>query len=241
MTIKKKARFKKSYDDVAAHIVLGTDFKSSLEKLGIQAPIHVFTTTVDREVLESFDLNQKNLDSPKILFLSRIEKVKGIYECLEIFREISADLQDATLFVAGDGSELEGARQFVLENKINNVEFLGYIRIKQKLELLKSCNIYLFPTFHPEGLPITVLEAMAFGMPIVTRPMGGLNDLINDQIGFKTMENNNSLFTNYILNLFADKTKLKSISEHNYRFSRENFHPDITVKRLYNVYTDCLN
>ena len=83
------------------------------------------------------------------------------------------------LIIAGDG-EISKLRTLLQEKSLlGNVEFPGWIRGEQKEKLLQESTYFLFPSYN-EGMPMAVLEAMAYGMGIVAGNVGGIPKLIED-------------------------------------------------------------
>ena len=108
-------------------------------------------------------------DGPlNVLFLSRIRADKGVYEALEAVRLAQRRGLDLRVSVAGDGPDLPRAARWVNERGVAHVRFLGDVRGEEKRRLMAASDIYLFPTSHGEGMPATLLEAMAYGMGVVT-------------------------------------------------------------------------
>ncbi len=66
------------------------------------------------------------------------------------------------------------------------MRFLGHVSGAAKTQAFRAADIYLFTSL-AEGMPNSVLEAMAFGLPIVTRPVGGIRDFFEDgRMGYAT-------------------------------------------------------
>lgn len=172
-----KKPIQKGYFKADAIFVLASSFKDILFDLGYHRPIQVSSNPINHELLENKKfLIKKNANVPiKILMMSRIEKSKGILIGLEAFKLLNN--QDLELHIAGNGSALETAKNYVLKEKMNHVFFHGFISGQAKEELMRSCDILLFPTFHNEGLPINILESLAMGLFIISRPIAGINDL----------------------------------------------------------------
>ncbi len=221
--------------------VLSEDFKKSLLRLGIKSKIIVETNMVDdNPVLENRianNIKQKSLKKNLvILFLARIEKTKGIYEAIEAFKIISEKFHNVTLFIAGSGAELEYVKKFVKEQKILHIKFLGYVSGEKKIEVFLNSDIYLFPTYY-EGLPISVLEAMYFGLPVITRRVGGLKDFfINGKHGFITDSKDPKIFANYLEKLILNKDLRMKISQFNHNYAKEYFVASKVVRRIEQVY-----
>ena len=156
-------------------LVLASSFKHKLIRWGYN-PHHIklVTTAVDDDLLNSFSIKERirKIDSLKeiqLLFLARVERTKGICETIQAFKFLIEKYPDLHLVVAGDGRSMNGAHKFAsrigLEDKIS---FLGYVRGEKKKNIFRNSDIYVLPTYG-EGMPISVLEAMAFGLPVVKR------------------------------------------------------------------------
>jgi glycosyltransferase involved in cell wall biosynthesis len=117
-----------------------------------------------------------------------VEREKGIYEALDAYRILKQHCPHVSLTIAGQGSELEPAIQYACARRLEGISFVGHVEGTAKREAFKSADVYLYllPS-HSEGLPISVLEAMASGLPIVASAVGGLPDFFqNGKMGFLT-------------------------------------------------------
>jgi len=120
--------------------------------------------------------NQINL-----LFLSRIEKAKGIFETIEAFECLLKKDSRLHLTVAGDGPDFVELEVLCkAKGLIKSVSLLGLIKNKDKLkEIYKSADIFIFPSYR-EGFPRVLYEAMTFGLPIVTTFVGAIGSVMED-------------------------------------------------------------
>ena len=100
---------------------------------------------------------------------------KGILIALRTFELANKEFNNLLLTIAGDGPDLEYAKQYIIDNNIKNVQFIGRVDGDEKINALKSSDIYLFPSY-TEGMPISLLEAMLFGNVIITSDVGGIKD-----------------------------------------------------------------
>ena len=198
-----KKIFVKIFFKVDAHIVLGSIFKNKLRSIGCASPIFSETTIVGNNFINTGVKIFSNAGN-NILFLARVEKDKGIYETINAYKIIKAKFKLATLTIAGNGFELENAKRYVLNNKIQDVIFLGDVRGENKIKTFENADVYLFPSYY-EGMPNSVLEAMGMGLPVVTRNVGGLADFFKDQkMGFITDSFHPEIFAEYIEKLFSN-------------------------------------
>ena len=86
------------------------------------------------------------------------------------------------LIIVGNGDDLDKAKKHVVDKKVKNVLFKGGLFGVELTTQFKNAQLYVLPSYHGEGMPTSVLEAMAFGMPIITRPLGGLNDFFEQNL-----------------------------------------------------------
>ena len=117
---------------------------------------------------------------PNIVCVSRLEKSKGIECALHAMRLIIKRYPDSKLIIIGDGTirqELENLTNNLEIGK--NVEFIGEVPNSDVPKYLSSVNIYLLTSFR-EGFSISLLEAMAFGLPIISTPVGIAPNVLNE-------------------------------------------------------------
>lgn len=157
--------------------VLSSKFKNQLQALGCNKPIAISNNPISIDLIEGPEKKvlEGGPERLNILMMSRIVGSKGIFVGLEAF--VNLQNYNVNLHIAGTGPDLDRARQYVESNNLKNVFFHGFITGEKKMQLLYDSDILLFPTTHKEGLPINVLEGLAMGLYIITRPVAGINDL----------------------------------------------------------------
>lgn len=226
-------KFKNKFRSADAFTVLCSDFKTKLNQWGIDKPVFMGTTLFDDDLLKDVDISTKKLTA-SFLFLSRIEKAKGIYQAIKAFS--LSQIPGKKLYIAGTGSELEGVKKYVKENNIDGIEFTGYVTGKEKEDLFKKCSVYILLS-DSEGMPISMLEAMAFGLAVFTTRVGGIKDFFEDGIMGYTVDPLNSLDTSEKLTeLLNDKDKLRNISLYNHKYSTDHFKASKVASKLEEIY-----
>lgn len=236
------SQFFSAYNKADAFIVLASDFKKKMRDWGFKQPIYLETTIVDENLLNGFSIEEriKKIGSRKknqLLFLARIEKGKGIIETIDAVKILSEKYPDLHLVVAGNGSFMDEARNFANRSLKNKVSFLGYVKGEEKKKVLQNSDIYIFPTTYGEGMPTSVLEAMAFGLPVITRPVGGLKDFfIDGEHGFMTESKDPEIIAGLIEKIILDKELWKKMSINVHEYAKERFMASNVAKRLENIY-----
>lgn len=221
-----------SFYKADAFLVLASEFKEKLNEWGIGCPIYLTTTKVDDALLNDFDIEKRSFKEINFLFLARIVKNKGIFEALDAIKEINNRGEKVNLSVVGGGPALEEARQYAIDNMLHNVDFKGRLDGDELAAEFRENNVYLFPSYHGEGMPTSVLEAMAFGMPIVTTANAGLKDIFEDkEMGsFCEMRNTDNLIESTLSLIKSDA--LLDISHYNYEFAKANFMASKVANKL---------
>jgi phosphatidylinositol alpha-mannosyltransferase len=128
---------------------------------------------------------EKFLDGKiNLLFVGRIEERKGLIYLLKSFLILKRKYQNLRLIVAGDGPEREKCENFVRENNLKDVIFLGKVE-KELPSLYTTCDIFCAPSIFGESFGLVILEAMASGKPVVGFANQGYKELMKGKKGEK--------------------------------------------------------
>lgn len=113
-----------------------------------------------------------------ILFLGRISSRKGAFDLIQAFSRLPMRQERSLkLLLAGDG-EIEQAKHLVEQLQLaDRVSFLGWIDGNHRNALLAKADMLVLPSYN-EALPMALLEAMAWGVPVITCPVGGIPDVV---------------------------------------------------------------
>lgn len=116
-----------------------------------------------------------------VLFLGRLGERKGAYDLLKVIPDVLKRIPNARFFFGGDG-EVERCKELAEKTGIaDNVSFLGWIRDTEKEEYLKKCSTFVLPSYH-EGMPMSVLESMSYGLATISTNAGGIPQIISQGI-----------------------------------------------------------
>lgn len=120
-------------------------------------------------------------DRVQALFLGLVGTRKGVFDLLPALAEALRQEPRLHLQLGGNG-DVERARAMAHELGIaERVEFLGWVSGQRKAELLAAADLYVLPS-HNEGLPVSVLEAMACGLPVISTQVGGIPELVREGV-----------------------------------------------------------
>jgi len=218
--------------------VLAKQFKHRLEVWGVDpSSVHVVTTMFDGKQFDGITRNRID-EKIRVLFLSRFVKEKGIYELFEAFRSLREHFPGMTLILAGTGPEEQAMRKWVEKAGLAEyVTFPGYIRDKEKAQVLMDADMFVFPTYYGEGCPVSLLEAMAAGLPILTSRAGGIGDFIIDGKNGRLLD---AVTTTEVENAMADlltsPEDCKAMGEYNRETAWKRYEAAVISKDIEDMY-----
>jgi glycosyltransferase involved in cell wall biosynthesis len=186
--------------------------------------------------IKNNDFKKKhNIKGKMVLFFGRLNETKQPDKFVDIAKLILNNRDDIEFVIVGPD---EGLQDLVLK-KINGekkIHFLGAIRDRvEVLKMYQSADVYVLPSYR-EGLPLTLFEAMASGLPIVASPVNGIPfEIKNKENGFLVDRNNINGFKNKILEILDNEKLREKISKNNIKKSI-NYTWDIISKKTLEIY-----
>jgi glycosyltransferase involved in cell wall biosynthesis len=222
----------------ADHIlVLAQSFATRLRSMGAHGPISVTCTAVEDPIFAA-PVRAGRSGPVNILFLARLELAKGVLTAVDVLVHLRSRGHEVRLLIAGDGPAMDQVRGRIRDLPDTDVELLGYVRGEAKISALNAADLYLFPTDYGEGMPISVLEAMAAGLPVVTRPVGGVADFFIDGVmGYVTDAVDPAVFADLAERLCSDSGLRATIGAYNKEYARRNFTGLASAERLEAIYS----
>lgn len=228
----KKKRVRRVYGKCARFIVLSQEWKEKIAQI----------VPADRiDVIENFCIwpeegCQEKRRQGQILFLGALEERKGCYDLPVIFEGVKQKCPNARLVVAGDGQMQRLKEAFAKKNLLSDVTFTGWVRGQEKEKLLQQSAVFLFPSYH-EGMPMAVLEAMGYGLGIVTTTVGGIPQLIaHGQSGFLEAPGDLSAMAEDVSKLIKDEALCRNMGEQARKTAKQNYSLEIHLQKLEETY-----
>jgi glycosyltransferase involved in cell wall biosynthesis len=127
--------------------------------------------------LSEFPFRDRHPIGPKLLSVRTLEPPYGVRRVLEAFERVKRARPDATLTIAGDGSERPAL--MALARHMGGVEFVGAVAAADMPRLYAGADIFLNAT-HVDNQPVSILEAFASGLPVVTSDAGDIPQMVRD-------------------------------------------------------------
>ena len=165
------------------NIVLGQRWKLVLhEYLGVDQTKVIIVNNSIRTSSNADRIVHKPLGKPvKLLLLANLTPRKGVKEALLALQALRAAGVDAVLSLAG-GGQIERYSQVAKELTVAEFcTFHGWIDHPSTVKLLSNSDIMIVPS-HSEGFPMSIIEAFAANLPVITTPVGSIPELVTDGI-----------------------------------------------------------
>jgi phosphatidylinositol alpha-mannosyltransferase len=115
-----------------------------------------------------------------ILFVSRLEKRKGLNYLLQAFKQLKEEIPDCRLIVVGPGTRLRRRyERYVAKSGLKDVVFVGLVAYDELPRYYKTADVFCAPAIASESFGIILLEAMAMGKPIVASNISGYANVVS--------------------------------------------------------------
>lgn len=186
------------------------------------------------------ETGKKEYGNRRILFLGILGQRKGTYDLLKVLPEVCRVYPDVHVYFGGDG-EREQAERLSRELGISgHVTFLGWVRGRKKEKLLRGCSMYVLPTYH-EGMPMSVLEAMSYGMAVISTWVGGIPHIITDgENGLLCEAGDEKRLQELILRLLASEAERRKLGVNAKGLIRDVFDVKKTVDEVARLYGEVM-
>lgn len=141
---------------------------------------------------------------PRVLFMGEIGARKGALDLFSVIPAVRAAVPEATFVFCGNGA-VEALRAQVQAAGLEGVvEVPGWVSGAPRLDQYRAAGVYCLPSYH-EGLPMGILEAMAFGLPVVATPIAGVPEAVADGVsGALVPPGDRAALTARLIALLAD-------------------------------------
>lgn len=149
--------------------------------------IDIVPNGVDRKAFHPSDRDAARralnlpLDAPLVLYLGHVTKEKGAFDLLRAFHARAKSLRGAGLAIVGDGAGVTSCQALAQELEVP-ASFFGAQPHASMPAFLAACDLLCLPSWG-EGTPNVVLEALACGRPVVATNVGGIPDVVTEELG----------------------------------------------------------
>lgn len=175
-----------------------------------------------------------------ILFMSHVTRQKGLHFLIRVLPSLTARGHDIALLAVGGGDFLEDARQISVKLGVSDrTVFTGMVDNTSVADYINCADMFVLPTLRREGLPLSILEAMACRKPVIASRIGGNESAVKDGItGILIPSGNTFKLEESISLLLRDKELAASLAENAYTSVFEKFALEIMIDKYEKLMMD---
>lgn len=232
-----RALFKATFGSAGHAVVLASRFRDDLLAMGLPAErVSVESTMFDGALFQG--IKRQPHEDTRLLFLSRMEEAKGVFELVDAFARVKKRFPGTTLVMAGDGPARKALEMRVDELRLSGVSFPGYLRGTDKAQALADADLYVLPS-HAEGCPVSLLEAMAAGIPCITNSVGGIPDIFRDGVNGVLLNGVSAdLVAEAMARLLGDSAGRALIGQYNRDEAWQKYEASAVTRRIESLYLE---
>ena len=236
---KKKCLIHKVYSKCAKIIALSDEWKEHLSKIVPDNKIVVienYSTLVNDALYDRLERNCNNT----ILFLGELGKRKGCYDIPAVVKSVKKIIPDVQFILCGAGSdEDEKAIKELIKRQdvVENCKFPGWVRGDKKDNILRQADIFFLPSYN-EGMPMSILDAMGYGLPIVSTNVGGIPKIVEKGYnGYCETPGDVAAFAAGIIELLTDDYIYKKYAKNSFALVKEKYSFSKHIELIERLYT----
>lgn len=236
-TIWQKKVIKKVLESADLNLVLGEHFIDMIKEKAPEA-----RTAVLYNAIHTYAGNNYHDEARYILHLGKLGKRKGTYDLLDVIKHLDTYIsEDICFLLCGDGDIREIEQKICEYGVSHRIKYLGWVGKAQKEHLLAQTMLHVLPSYN-EGLPMSILETMAYGIPNISTRIAAIPEIIKDGInGFLITPGDIGALTQKICMLIENYDLRKHFSQTSYDFISDKFTLQYHVERLKEFYNECLS
>lgn len=217
-------------------IVLGAREAGVFQQAASKANITVLPNCVDLEPARMFSRDYASTGALTLLFMGRIAPGKGLDVICEALRILQARGYFVKFVLAGAGPDEARYVARLREILGTDFEFAGVVSGHEKATLLERCDIFVLPSLF-EGLPMALLESMAFGLVPITTNVGSIGEVVTSGENGILLHNHSADELAGAVELVASNPSMRQrLSKNAVRYVREHHEPSRYVARLNEIY-----
>lgn len=230
----KKNIIKRTYNKCSCFVALSENAMEQLSKIVPEKKI---------TVIENFAvLNQKAISARehkdndyKVIFLGFVTEKKGCYDIPDIFRIVRQKLPSIRFIIAGVG-DVDRIKELIGKNWKDNFDFPGWVTGAEKDRLLKESDLFFLPSYS-EGMPMSILDAMGYGMPIISTTVGGVTKIVHEgENGFVFEPGDKAGMAKAIVKILSNEDMLKTMGKNSISIIENGYSIEKHIESLEEVY-----
>lgn len=171
----------------------------------------------------------------RFLFLGELGQRKGVFDILRALKSHKQELRGKIELRIGGNKNEKKLLSVIKDSGLDElVHFEGFATGQRKIDLLNWADVYILPSYN-EGLPISILEAMSYGMPIISTPVGGIPEVVDNKNGILVTPGNDEEIFSAIKYYVDNISEIESQGKESY-MKVQTYLPDYVLNHLKRIY-----
>lgn len=222
-------------------IVLGTSWNDFVK--GIDQSINTIIIRNSVEIREE-KVNYDGINI-NILFLAVIIKRKGIFDFVKVASNLINDNElkkyNLKFIVAGSGKDENEVKKYIKDRNLQSYFRLeGWVSGEKKIEIIKKCQLFVLPSYN-EGLPLSILEAMSYGLPVISTTVGSIDEVVIDNLnGYTVKPGDINKIQEKIKMCIKDSELWKTLSTNSKKIIQNEYGISVYLKKIEELYSSLL-
>lgn len=168
-----------------------------------------------------------------ILYFGRVHKSKGIFTLIDA----AAQVKHVPLYIVGDGEAMPEVQRMIEENESHHIQLLGFKSGDELRDLILNSICTVLPSEWYENCPMSVLESYAYGKPVIGADIGGIPELIDNEVdGFLVPSAGSEALREKLLWMYENKTEAAEMGRIGRGKMETEFNADIHYQRIMDIY-----
>ncbi len=230
------------WHDADALVAVSNGLRSYAYETTPDLPIEVIPNAI--ELSEFTPPRQRSTDHPvRLLFVGRLNAFKNVEALIDACCQLRAnDVENFELQLVGEGERRSNLERLVVEKGLTkHVNFIGWVERGEIVNYYRQADLFVTATTW-EGMPNTVLEGMACGLPVVATRASGLEELVRDGVnGYLVEINNPSLLADRLTELIDNPYERHRMGKESRKITEREFDWEYIARQYVDVYKRITN
>lgn len=233
-SLKKRRIIEYTYNSCFRIVALSNEWRDKIKQIVDDNKIVVIENYSILNLEAIRERKTKN-NTHNVLFLGFICKRKGCYDIPSVVEKVTEEIPDVKFVLAGSG-DVNQIQAITPDNLKNNIIYPGWVKGKEKDKLLREADLFFLPSYN-EGMPMSILDAMGYGLPVVSTTVGGIAKIVHDGVnGYLCKPGEIMSQAEAILQILKDDQLLKRLGDNSVSIVKNGYSLQAHISSLEKMY-----
>ena len=230
----KRKIVKYAYNKCDKIIALSDEWKDKLNQIVDSAKIVVIE---NYSILhpEAINARKTKKNDYNVLFFFFFCRRKGCYDIPSVAEKVAKEIPNIKFVLAGSG-DIDRIKSITPDKIKNIIIYPGWVKKDEKDSLLKKADVFFLPSYN-EGMPMSILDAMGYGLPVVSTTVGGIPKIVhNGENGYLCKPGEIENLSTAILKILKDDYMLKKMGNNSVSIVKNRYSLQTHINSLEKTY-----